>query len=840
MLVLTLALAVSSLLVREDELAVVNAEHGFRIERPDATWRYLAAAEQGDAKYVLNLFPSGSVGLPSVVVYVAKWDGKTTPADLRDIARKKLEDSGATDVETFERELGGRTAECVKVKSSKAGIGEFHLAYAYVDFDSRMFVLQSAWAATEAADASAAVESLLKSFRAFAPEGAVVDPVAENLRKLADRCGSEIPWAASWEDAAKRARDEGKLVFAVHEVYRVITVPRTSMSGVFMDADLVALICERFVPLRIEEGTKAPFRASEVYGMGPASFGTAFYCFDADGRVVAETSVYDIAYLDGFLRATLAERARAGSPGAAKGPGESGATPSNAAEDPLAAATLAYRRGELDVAASLARSGDSPPARRLRAQILRREGHGDDALAELADLPDSDADRAILLMRLGRHAESRAAFLRAAANADDPRASEAEFWLGAYDVLAAGWPRGTERWTRLVESKPDDRFAWKAAANLASIGAFINGVERIEWTDAAVLASVVPSKAAPKAAGDAAKVAAEAVGYLVATQRDDGSWTCPMDAFGFDANLYTPSITALCGMALLPHAHDAKVAAAIRRALDRTLESLRAGRLDAGSGIAGAYTIWSRVFATWFVARAIECGYGGADVTQSLREPLDELVAKVVASQVASGGWPYVLIGDDTAGAGFDPSASFLTAGAVLALLEAKDAGAKVPDGAVDRSLSFLERMRDPDGVYRYMPDIPNTRVDERAPEAAGRGPACALALLRGSKDAKAGTDELARTLEAFVAEQDRFGRAFHKSLCHTEPEGFGAHYLLYDYWLALAAANELPAKEREHVRNDVLTAMLRHRFEDGSFEDLPALGRACATGLALLGLAGS
>ncbi len=818
----------------DESLLVKNTQYGFQVERPDATWRSLAAEDQGEAKYSLTLFPKGSQGVPSVVVYVAKWDGKKSNLELRDAAVTKLASTGAKDIETFDRKIDGSNAACVEGKSSKPGLPDFYLEYDYVSVGATMFILQSAWAADAGRTPPGDVSHVLASFKAIEVAAPVVDPLLEKARDLAKRCGSEVRFAKDWTEASARATAEGKLILAVFEVYRMIAVPRTTPSGIFMDPDLVALIDERFVPMRIEADTVAPFRAEGAYGMGPSSFGTAFYCVDAAGEVVAETSVYDISYLDEFLRGILAAR----NAFAVKETLE--ATSHRDGPEALAIAQVALRSGDLALAEKTIDGSTTKEARRIRAQILRRERRGNEALSELDGVPDSDADRALVLMRLGRLEESREAFLRVAAKSDDPRRTEAEFWLGAMDVLRAGWPNGTERWRRLVADSESDRFAWKAAANLAAIGAFINGAERLSWPDADSLASIAPSPRSAVSMEDPKEIERtekEAVQYLVRMQRADGTWVCPMDAFGFDSNLYTPSVTAACGMALLPFRSDPAARGAVERALARTLESLRAGALDARSGAAGPYTIWGRVFATWFVARASQAGLVHGFSREELRAPLEELVKKVVASQMKSGGWPYIAIAGDEAGNGFDPSASFLTAGALLALIEARASGAAIADGAVDRAVAFLEEMRDPDGVFRYMPDLPNTRVLGRAPEAAGRGPACALAVLRASNDRSRGVAEIEQSLRFFIEEQDRFGRAFHKALCHTEPEGFGAHYLMYDYWLALVATRELDAKESASARTQILAAMGKHRFADGSFEDLPGIGRAAATALALLGM---
>ena len=84
------------------------------------------------------------------------------------------------------------------------------------------------------------------------------------------------------------------------------------------------------------------------------------------------------------------------------------------------------------------------------------------------------------------------------------------------------------------------------------------------------------------------------------------------------------------------------------------------------------------------------------------------------------------------------------------------------------------------------MPTVPTARVRDSYPEAAGRGPLCALALHRGGRGK---TDDLRKALVSFVEQHAGFKKEWHKALCHTSPEGFGSHYIFYDYLFASAAA---------------------------------------------------
>ncbi len=70
-------------------------------------------------------------------------------------------------------------------------------------------------------------------------------------------------------------------------------------------------------------------------------------------------------------------------------------------------------------------------------------------------------------------------------------------------------------------------------------------------------------------------------------------------------------------------------------------------------------------------------------------------------------------------------------------------------------------------------------------------------------------------------------------------PAGQASYYFLFDYAFAAAAVRELPAEERATFRTALLEDILGARNADGSFVDMPGLGRAYGTGIALEALAG-
>lgn len=790
---------------------------GLRVTAPEDGWIFYPETNPAPKLlFKLTIFPRGTPGIPSVGVFVSDASSAADENAASDRARKALEAQGATEFEPRGGAVGGREAPGFRARMKNPAGGMLHLRC--LQRIEHGFVYSFLCArAVEDTDADAKLDRILASVEFPEPKIAVESAETASWRKLAAKCAADLPWASAWPEAASRAKAENRLVLVLFQNYAPLDLPHTMRSGALMDPDVASLVEERFVVLELGPSDEAPFRDPKVFGMGKHTFGSAFLFVDADGHVVAQCGILDASFLDEFARGVLAERTE------------------TATED----ARAAFRRGDLGAARKALEGIDSGEGHRLRAAILRRERKGQAAIEELNAAkrvapkelePELLCDEAVLLLRMKRSEEAAAVFERVVREwPDHPRACEAAFWLGSLDVLGRGAALGSARWRDLARDHPGSPWAWKAAANLLQQGAFATGTERTDWPEADLVRCATNPAPSPLARKDAGRAEREAVAWLVANQRGNGSWWNPMDGFGLGANLYTPACSAICAMALLAHPEEKGARAGAEKAVEYALDLDRAGKLKPGEDLAGVYSIWNRTFVAWALARSLRAKIGDS---KAISAALQELVDSVVASQDHRGGWPYVHLPGDEGGSGIDPSASFVTAGVVLALLDVREAGEKVPKESIERALDFLARLREPDGTFRYLPDVPGALVDGVHPEACGRGPVCTLALARGGRRDSGRVKEV---LELFLSHRGVFQAEWGKTLCHTGPEGFGAHYLFYDYLFASAALKELPSAERERFRGPLLADVLAARLADGSFCDLPGLGRPYATAMAAL-----
>jgi tetratricopeptide (TPR) repeat protein len=500
----------------------------------------------------------------------------------------------------------------------------------------------------------------------------------EALRKLADRCGTEIEWQSRWDDAARKARQEGRTILVqicrnAHFIESDDSSARWLVlrSGLYSDPDLIRLLRSRFVCLRVlgkDDLRGLPFKA-ELEGHTLSGDGTAQVIATPDGRVLSEICTFD------------ASRLLTAAAGACEGPRR---TP---LQDPMDEAEALLDRCEIAAALELSKSVKTFRAHRLRAAAYRRLRKGDEALAALASAravapaesqSDLDLEEGVLLLRLGRTDDAETLFRRVRGESR----AEARFWAGACRFAKADPAGAAADWGLVATEHGDSRWAWKAAANLLGLGAIVHEVERLRWPPDPIPTSRPVPRADPDDSADLEKGAIE---FLAATQRDDGSWPSPEEAT-LAALGYSEAVTAICAHALLPHRKQPEVERMLRRALAFLDRSLREGRLFAESCPAYNGRLWAHAF---LIPLLVDLGDRG------LSRHLPELVAAVRKSQQPSGAWDYAFRLSDIA-------VSFSTACTVLALQDARRAGIDVPEATLRRAVTLLRDMRTSQGWFPY------------------------------------------------------------------------------------------------------------------------------------------
>jgi hypothetical protein len=749
---------------------------------------FLAApADAGDANtgtYTLILHPGNRKGEVQVTLRVNRLPGGVSDAKaLRDKTLASTEGKPAyTGRSKTELDVAGRTAPGLAVEMKARG-RNFRVHQFYLVEHGFAFTLGYHAPAGEFDSRLPVFRTILESFR-------FSELPAERKRErallaLASRCGTEVPWETEWKTASRKGREGRRLILVLVRESGGFQTANSFLTAAFMDPDVLEIARFRFVLLVFRKGMGAPFESHQVYGLGPSTFGTSMLAVTPEGEVVGDTFSYEPSSFCDFLVKLLAtHRDRCGveQPEGLAGP---------------ALAEWWLRCGEYARASDLLKSPVSASEHRLRADLLRRARRGEEALREL--------DRARALDDGSLH--------RAGASA-----------AGAV-------------WRDLVETHPENRWAWKAASTLAG-PAFALGVgRRAAWPSEEVLDSLVVRKRETLPRAEVARAESDALEYLLANQRPDGSWICPTEVAGTSSRVphdFPVAITAICGLSLLPHREDPRVNRAVHLAVGYLLQAHQIEKAVGRKSYFMDYGVWSKSYVIGFLSEAVE---QGVLEKEPLKGVLRELVSDLATIQKSGGGWSYYVTRElGKVGQPSDQSISFCTAAAVMALHEAKQIGVSVPESMMEKALGCLERMKNPDGTFEYMLHHGNEGAP-RKPNlegAAGRGPVCSLALFRWGR---ADLDALRTALRIFANHRDRYTREKRKTLMHTGMGGQGSHYLLFDYAYAAVALSLLSNEERMAFRGLLLDTVLDARCKDGSFVDNPMVGPHFGTAMALIAI---
>ena len=811
----------------------ISQDHGFRVEGPDETWIYEEAPTGGQADFVVVIHSAGMGGLVQARVTVNKNAGMDPEARRAALLQYAESTPGISEIESLEFHAVGREWPGMRVVQESSGAGKFKVQQIYMAQGSFLYTLQFHAPVDKFEEHQGTFEKIQKSF-AFV-EISEDGRQKLKLQQLAAKCGSEADWAADWEEASARAREEGRLVLVYIRSYPGFAMTDEVKAGIFMNTDILELVAERYVPFHFKLHMDAPFKAQSSYGMGPNTFGNSLLLVSPAGEVLSESygGIPEGAVYDFLLR------------GLELMDGEDQSAVDKPAEQ-LELAQWRSRRGQLDLAMKILEGEDSHEAALLRASIHRRHRNGEAAMTELDRAARSgdeafrlkvEGERAKVLVGLDRVDEA-VAIIKPMVDWPDESGAAAKYGMGLVKFTRHDKGAARDLLFRVVNEHEKSRWAWMAAAALTStyfdVDLGDNEVTPMGWKSEELFESLIIPAAEPWTLRHARHARTEVTSYLLETQREDGSWICPSEIAGNpgEPNHITFAISAICGEALLAQREVPEVKEAVGKAVDYVLATWKQLEADPQPELFMTYSVWSDAYVLSFLGACMQAGVGDAD---KLKEVMNGVVADLMRRQKSGGGWSYYLTGDlEKAGDPMDISMSFTTAAILLGLQKAEAAGLEVPPELLEKSLGCLERMRNDNGTFEYMVNHGNENSGRNPGErgAAGRGPVCALALQRFGR---ADEDLIRESLERFSEHRAGLAKERRKALMHCGVGAVGSHYVMFDYFNCAEAIAALPEEDREPFRDMLLTELLGAHNVDGSYLDNPIIGPAFGAGAALL-----
>ena len=316
----------------------------------------------------------------------------------------------------------------------------------------------------------------------------------------------KIRWAKDWSEAAARSRAEKKPIL-VHAFFQGPLVWSEETAGDdFSIAEVIALLNERYVGLKLGPGVAVPFADPKLYGMGSHTFGSALLVVAPDGRVLRDR--YGPAWK------VLVERLTADVD--LFGP------PTPEGGDPLARARALLRHGDLDFALDVARPIQTAAAQHLVARMYALRRDGEKALAAIAAARRLIEISAVTPELLHQQLVS------------DVLYDEVLY------QLKAGHPRESRALAiAFVAKRPNDPRRAELEKFVKELDAYPLPPESLRWSRPSVVASMRPVAGAPLPPADAARAAADGADWLVRAQQPQGWWDGPTQ---YGADSIRPSI----------------------------------------------------------------------------------------------------------------------------------------------------------------------------------------------------------------------------------------------------------------------------------------------------------
>ncbi len=859
-------IACSSAAAQDPGETTINApEAGFRLTLPDVGWVH-SEQRGADGLSAVSIGPEPAGGLIALAIQVsvvADDSAEAVRAHIQELRGAIAAEASITDVEDFELDIDDHRAQGLEVVQA-AGGQVFRVYLVFLRARGIQYRIQFHAPRDEFDEQWVFAQKVLKGFALTELDDSAQE--RRRLRGLAARCGSQIPWAADWDDAARRAREEGRLIVVSVFAQRGFELGNALNEGVFMSPEVIALMNHRFVGWQWSTGMPAPFVDHDVFGLSPSTFGLGLLVCTPDGQVVRQIFLPMAELVADGLRSVLREHPELAPPPTT--------TSTNRAEQ----AAFLIDSGQLDAARVVLAEpveGETGAVAYQRVRLHHVERDGEAALSALrlarrgASSSEGEAapSEATLLLEeaqiqigLGRTDAAGDLLGRCLERSPDAaQQAEAGLLQGLLSWAEGDAEEARAQWLAVTREFPEQPAAWVAAAGVVGPALEMDLTPDVSWPSETLGRLAVIPAPAPAPKGSMPVITSslsDAIVWLLEAQRSDGGWDLPFAERNTHPapDQITMASQAICTQALARSAREHTGLSSTRAAQCRAAAVGGLRRYLANRELARAYprpvafmdyTCWGSAYGLFCLTDVLQAEQGLADaLTAGEREAVNaeaaHLIADLVRVQAPNGGWSYYISGV-VDGQSSDTAMSFTTATVLNALHAARTQGFEVPAESLERGYACLSSMRGANGIWEYMRQGsgPHAAGDVPPQGAAARGPLCALAMWRGGLL----DDEVMKpAFEIYIEHLDGFGAEARKALMHAGMNTQGSHYLLYDYSTAAEAlratdADVLDGDTRQRTRTAILRQLARCRNADGSFVDNPLIGCAPGTGLAIFTL---
>ncbi len=349
----------------------------------------------------------------------------------------------------------------------------------------------------------------------------------------------------------------------------------------------------------------------------------------------------------------------------------------------------------------------------------------------------------------------------------------------------------------------------------------------------------------PPSAEQVAITMKKATDFLLKDQNPDGSWGSPRNPeseFWSNPETHRSWIVATTGLACMA-LQEIEQTPEIQAAYDRGIDYILGNALVKRPSDWDIDNTWAYVYGLQALARAaMNPRYADTPRLVKIREVAPQVIERLRKYQTPSGGWGYYDSFQDVTMPG-TWATSFMTASAVLALVDARSAGFAVDPKILDPAVRAVRRCRLPTGAYTYSVEaIPSPGGLEWIDQIKGslsRIQVGNLALRLAGKPDEVSDDDLRKGLEHFFKEHRFLDIARKKPIPHEAYYLNSGYFYFYGHWYAAQVIETLPAAERPALWEKLQHHIVKTQEDDGSMWDyyMNSYGKPYGTSYSLMAL---
>lgn len=325
-------------------------------------------------------------------------------------------------------------------------------------------------------------------------------------------------------------------------------------------------------------------------------------------------------------------------------------------------------------------------------------------------------------------------------------------------------------------------------------------------------------------------VIAKGAGFLIETQNSDGSWGGPRKPMIYDRVWTFPeshrswqiATTGLAVMTLMDLPADGNARAAVDHGIDYLTNGARLKRPVGWD----SDNTWGYVYGFAALAKAAkDSRLGSGSRRIAIEAKGKEFMQQMYDYQSPNGGWAYYAMETEAARPSW--GTSFMTAVAVLAILDAKELGWKIEEKRLAAGVRAIEHCRLPDGSYTYSVNpisTLNTGVGiDRVRGSLSRIQVCNLALIRAKEagfETSVTEEDLSVGLALLFREHHYLDIARGRPHPHEAYHANSGYFYYFGHYYAGYVLERLSAQDKDRFLPPLVHSIAKTQSPDGSMVD--------------------